>query len=118
MDKDELKTRTKQFALRIIKLVGKLPKTVAGYAIGKQLIRSGTSIATNYRAVCLARSRADFIAKLGIVIEESDESILWLELIIESKIMQENLLKSLLQEAKEITAIMIASKKSASRKKF
>jgi four helix bundle protein len=117
LDKDELKNRTKKFALRVIKLVSKLPKTVAGYAIGKQLIRSGTSVAANYRAVCLARSRADFISKLGIVIEEADESILWLELIIESNIMRADLLQTLLQEAKELTAIMIASKKSASKNK-
>lgn len=98
--------------------MGKLPKNVVGWTIGKQLIRCGTSVAANYRAVCLAKSRADFIAKLGIVVEEADESIFWIELLIESKIMPAKLLESLLQEAKEITAIMIASKKSASKKKF
>ncbi|MFA6458713.1 MAG: four helix bundle protein [Patescibacteria group bacterium] len=116
MDKNELKDRTKKFALRIIKLVEKLPQNIAAWTIGKQLIRSGTSVAANYRAVCLAKSRADFIAKLGIVVEEADESIFWLELIIESKIMPSKLLEPLLQEAKEITAIMVASKKSASKK--
>jgi four helix bundle protein len=116
LDKNELKDRTKKFALRIIKLVEKLPQNIAAWTIGKQLIRSGTSVAANYRAVCLAKSRADFIAKLGIVVEEADESIFWLELIIESKIMPSKLLEPLLQEAKEITAIMVASKKSASKK--
>jgi len=116
LDKNELKDRTKKFALRVIKLVEKLPKNVAGWTIGKQLIRSGTSVAANYRAVCLAKSRADFISKLGIVIEESDESTFWLELIIESKMKSEKLIEPLLRESREITAIMIASKKSASKK--
>jgi len=79
---DELKLRTKQFASRIIKLVAALPKTVAGRAIANQLVRSGTSVAANYRAACRARSRTEFVAKMGVVLEEADETHLWLELII------------------------------------
>ncbi|MFA5352116.1 MAG: four helix bundle protein [Candidatus Gracilibacteria bacterium] len=116
MDKNELKDRTKQFALRVIKLVEKLPKTVTGYVLGKQLIRSGTSVAANYRATCLARSKAEFISRLGVVAEEADETVLWLELISEGGVMKANLLTPLLQEAKELTAIMCASRKSASKK--
>ena len=84
MTKDELKNRTKQFALQIIKLVDELPNTIAGRAIGNQIIRSGTSVASNYRAACRARSNADFISKITIVEEESDETLFWLEIIIES----------------------------------
>jgi four helix bundle protein len=84
----DLKERTKQFALRIIKLVNALPNTVAGRNIGGQLFRSGTSTASNYRAACRARSKAEFIAKLGIVEEETDECSFWLEVIIASKLMK------------------------------
>jgi four helix bundle protein len=84
MDKQELKVRTKNFALRIIKLTEALPKNSAGRVIGNQLLRSGTAVGANYRAVCRARSKQEFIAKLGIVVEESDESCFWLELIVES----------------------------------
>lgn len=116
MDEQELKNRTKKFALRVIKLVEALPKTDVGRVIGKQLLRCGTSVGANYRAVCRARSVAEFISKLGIVIEEADESCFWLELIIEAKIMKKSLVFNLLQEANEITAIMIASSKSASKR--
>lgn len=117
MDKEELKKRTKQYALRIIKLVRALPKTIDGKAIGSQLIRSGTSVAANYRAVCRARSRAEFISKLGIVIEEADESAFWLEIIIESGLMDKKLIISLLQETDELIAIMVSSSNSASKNK-
>ena len=83
MNEDDLKKRTKQFALRILKLVAALPRTIAGRTIGGQLARSGTSVAANYRAACRARSKAEFISRLGVVEEEADESALWLELIIE-----------------------------------
>jgi four helix bundle protein len=86
MTPDELKARTKQFALRIIKLVGALPKTIEGRAISNQLVRCGTSVAANYRAACRARSKIEFIAKMGVVLEEADETQLWLELIIEAKL--------------------------------
>lgn len=113
MDKKELKERTKQFALRIIKLVESLPKNTTGRAIGNQLIRSGTSTAANYRAVCRSRSKADFISKLGVVIEECDESEFWLEIIIDSKLMKKELVGSLLKEANELTAIFVSSRKTA-----
>lgn len=116
MTEKELLQRTKDFALRVIKLVNALPNTTAGRAIGGQLVRSGTSVAANYRAACRGRSKPEFIAKLGIVEEEEDESALWMELIIESKLMKENLVKDLWQEANEITAIMAASKISARKK--
>jgi len=113
MTEKELLQRTKNFALRVIKLVNALPNNTAGKTIGNQLIRSGTSVAANYRAACRGRSKAEFIAKLGTVEEEADESCLWMELIIESELMEEKLVESLLKEANEITAIMAASKMSA-----
>ncbi|HEY1661259.1 MAG TPA: four helix bundle protein [Verrucomicrobiae bacterium] len=116
MNPIELKTRTKKFALRIIKLAGAIPKTTAGRAIASQIVRSGTSVAANYRACCRARSTAAFIAKIGTVEEESDETALWLELLIESGIMPVKKLSSLLEEANTLTAIMAASRKTASGK--
>jgi four helix bundle protein len=113
MTEKELLERTKKFALRVIKLVNALPNNTTGRAIGNQLIRSGTSVAANYRAARRGRSKAEFIAKLGTVEEEADESCLWMELIIESELMEEKLVTSLLKEAQEITAIMAASKMSA-----
>ena len=113
MTADELKLRTKRFALRAIKCVGALPNTPVAWAIGKQLVRSGTSVGANYRAACRARSRAEFVAKLNIVIEEADESCYWLELVIESGLLPEEAVTPLLQEANEITAIMVASRKTA-----
>ncbi|HUG67137.1 MAG TPA: four helix bundle protein [Pirellulaceae bacterium] len=113
MDEQELKRRTKQFALRVMKLVGALPKNSVGRPIGSQLIRSGTSVGANYRSACRGRSKAEFIAKLGVVVEEADESAYWLELIIEGELLAGNLVEPLLQEANELTAIMVASRKSA-----
>jgi four helix bundle protein len=113
MKPNDLLARTKKFALRVIKLVDALPNTLAGRTIGGQVIRSGTSVSSNYRAACRARSKAEFIAKLGIVEEEADESCHWMELIIESKLMKERLVIDLLREANEITAIMVASKKTS-----
>lgn len=113
MDESELKQRTKQFALRVMRLVGSLPKSVEGRAIGSQLMRCGTSVGANYRAACRARSKAEFVSKLGIVEEEADESAFWMELIIESGLMEAKLVEPLLQEANELSAIMVASRKSA-----
>ncbi|MBI4262291.1 four helix bundle protein [Candidatus Uhrbacteria bacterium] len=110
---NDLKERTKKYALRIMKLVASLPNTVSGRIIGTQLFRSGTSTAANYRAACRARSRADFISKIGIVIEETDESAFWLELIIDSGLLKKELVEGLLQETNEILAIMISSSNSA-----
>jgi four helix bundle protein len=115
MTEDDLKKRTKQFALRIIKLVAALPKTLAGRTIGGQLVRSGTSVAANYRAACRARSKAEFISRLGVVEEEADESALWLELIMESQLMKKPLVEPLWVEADELVAIMTSSRKSAAR---
>jgi len=117
MEEKDLLQRTKTFALRVIKLVNSLPNNLAGRKIGDQLIRSGTSVASNYRAACRGRSKAEFIAKLGTVEEEADESALWMELIMESKLMAKNLVESLWQESVELTKIMAASKISARRNK-
>ncbi|MBC7966924.1 MAG: four helix bundle protein [Fuerstia sp.] len=113
MDDVELKKRTKQFALRVMKLVAALPVNFVGKSIGSQLIRSATSVGANYRAACRGRSKAEFIAKLQIVIEEADESCYWLELIIEGELLPSAKVEQLLDEANQITAIMVASRKSA-----
>ena len=118
MTKEELKDRTKKFALRVIKLIAALPRTTAAKAIGNQLIRSGTSVGANYRAACRARSMAEFTAKLGVVIEEADESAFWIELIIDGKIMKETLAKPLLDEANELVAIFSSSVISIKEKKI
>ena len=116
MNPTELKPRTKTFALRIIKLSRSVPKSDdAGRIIAKQIIRSGTSVAANYRASCRAQSKAEFIAKMGTVEEEADESALWLELLAEAGIIPKRKLAALLQEANDLTAIMAASRKTASR---
>ncbi len=113
MDELELKKRTKAFALRVMKLVGALPETMAGRTIGNQLIRSATSVGANYRSACRGRSKPEFVAKLGIVVEEADECVYWLELIIEGELLKTALVEPLLLEANELTAIMIASHKTA-----
>jgi len=114
MNADELKIRTKQFALRILKLVAALPNNIPGRTIGGQLIRAGTSVGANYRAACRGRSRAEFIAKLGVVEEEADESAFWMELLIEGGLLEPKRVEALLAEAKELTAIMASSRISAS----
>jgi len=116
MNADELKKRTKLFALRILKLAAALPATIEGRAIRGQLVRAGTSVGANYRAACRGRSRAEFIAKIGIVEEEADESAFWLELIIEGAFLKESRVRPLLDEASEITKIMATSRISASQK--
>src|SRR3989338_1764163 len=113
----DLAVRTKQFALGILQLVRMLPNTIEGRAIANQLIRSGTAIGANYRAAKRARSRAEFIAKLGIVIEEADETVFWLEIIIDGNVLPANTVESLLQEARELLAIMIASSTTAQKNK-
>ncbi len=114
MTSDELKARTKQFALRVLKLVAALPRSIEGRTIATQLARCGTSVAANYRAACRARSRAEFIAKIGVVLEEADESQLWLELIIDGKFMPVGRAQPLLDEATELVAILVKTRKSAS----
>lgn len=114
---DEFKKRTKKFALRVIRLVDCLPKSTAARAIGNQLLRCGTSVGANYRAACRARSPAEFRAKLGIVEEEADESVYWMELLIEAKLVKQSLLKDLLTKANEIVAMVVASISTARREK-
>jgi len=99
---EQLRDRTKQFALRIIRLVRSLPKLSEAQILGKQLLRSGTSVGANYRAAGRARSKAEFVAKIGIVVEEADEAVFWLECLAESGIVGEYLLKDLLTEANEL----------------
>ncbi len=110
---EELKKRAKQFAIRVVKLFQGLSKTDEARVLGKQVLRSGTSVAGNYRAVCRARSKAEFIAKIGVVVEEIDETIFWLELLVETGIMQQGRMESLLQEANELLAIFAASQRTA-----
>lgn len=113
MNAEELRQRTKKFALRIIKFVEILPKARSALVLGNQLIRSATSIGANYRSACRARSKADFISKIAIVEEEADETTYWLELISELNLVKSNDLNSLLKEAKELTAIFTSSRRTA-----
>ncbi len=115
MNKEEMKERTNDFAKKTILLCRELPNNREGNLIGNQLFRAGTSVGANYRAVCRARSRADFISKLGIVEEEADESLFWMELLTEMEILKSKLLKDLYQEGKEILAIIVSSRKTAKR---
>ena len=118
MNADELKVRTKQFAIRIVRIFQALPKTDEARILGKQILRSGTSIGANYRASCRARSHAEFIAKIGIVVEESDETVFWLELLEETGILPGKKLTAIKREADELLAIFAASQRTAkSRKK-
>ena len=113
MNETEMKERTKQFALRILNLADHLPKTRKGDILAPQIMRSGTSVAANYRALCRAKSRPDFINKTSIVEEEADETALWLELIGEDGLISSGRVQPLLQEANELTGIMVASRKTA-----
>ena len=110
-----LRERTKEFALRILRLCDALPKTDAARAIGRQLLRSGTSVAANYRAVGRARSRAEFVAKMGVVVEEADETVFWLELLADSGMVPKARLDELSREGNELVAIFVASQKTAKR---
>ena len=109
----DLRQRTKTFALRIIRLCDALPHRRSANAIASQLVRSGTSVAANYRAAGRARSKAEFIAKLGLVIEEADEVVFWVELLCESEIVEPSRLEPLLKEAHELLAIFAASRQTA-----
>jgi len=109
---EELKERSKQFAIRIIKLFPLLPKTEEARVIGRQILRSGTSVAANYRAVCRARSKAEFIAKIGVVVEEADETVFWLELLVQAGIVQQDQVEGILAEANELLAIFAASQRT------
>jgi len=113
MNESEMKQRTKEFALRVLKLADALPKTRSGNAIAAQIVRSGTSVAANYRALCRAKSRADFVNKTSIVEEEADESCFWLELLVAAGLLGIRRVQPLLREGDEITAILVASRKTA-----
>jgi four helix bundle protein len=111
-----LRNRTKGFALRIVHLFRSLPSATEAQVIGKQLLRSGTSVGPNYRAACHSRSRAEFIAKIGIVSEEADETVFWIELLTDIGAVKKERLDPLLKEAQELTAIFRASRQTAKRK--
>ena len=113
MTPDELKRRTKQFALRVLRLCDSLPRTTSGRTIANQLARSATSVGANYRAACRARSNADFVSKIGLTLEEADESVYWMELIVESGMQSEKKMKDLIDEAGELVAIFVASANTA-----
>jgi len=113
MKEKDLKKRTKEFAHRCVKLCFALPNNDLCNHIRKQFIKCSTSVASNYRAACVAQSRADFVSKLSITIEEADESCFWMEFIVEEKLLSEKQVAGLLQEAKEITAIFLTSRKTA-----
>ena len=112
MTSEELKARTQDFAIRIIRLVNALPRNSAGFIMGKQILRSGTSIGANYRAACRARSRPDFVAKLAIAEEEADETLYWLELLSKSGIVKASRIEKLMKEADELVAIMTSARKT------
>jgi four helix bundle protein len=113
----ELLKRSKQFALRIIKLFQALPKTGESQIIGKQIVRSGTSLAANYRAACRARSKAEFFSKICIVVEETDETLFWMEMLIEANIVPEKKLTTLIKEGTELLSIFSKARKTTSLSK-
>ncbi len=112
MTREQMKARTKNYAKRIVKLCEALPDKWVARTLGKQLLRSGTSVGANYRAVCRAKSTADFLNKLRIVEEECDESLFWMELLVECSLVKSTRLSSLMQEANELLAIVVASAKT------
>jgi four helix bundle protein len=113
MTNAELKQRTKEFALRVIRMTDFLPREPAADVLSRQLIRSATSVAANYRSACRARSRADFVAKMALVEEEADESALWIEMLAPANLVPTKRLGPLRQEATEITAIAVSSIRTA-----
>ena len=115
MNKEELKKRTKEFAHKCVKLSASLPNSYLGNHIKGQLIRCSTSVVANYRAACRSQTKAGFIAKLSVVIEEADESYFWLGFIIDEKLIVNQEIKELLSEADQLTAIFISSRKTARR---
>ena len=111
---EQIRTRTKQFTVDIINLYRQLPRTTEAQIIGKQLLRSGLSVGANYRAVCRARSKAEFYAKISIVIEEADESLFWMEILIETKVIKQEILSLLMDEGQQILKILSAARKTMS----
>ena len=116
MDAQELKERTKAFALRVVKLAASLRRTPIADVFARQMVRAGTSVAANYRAACLARSRAEFVAKIGIAQEEADETVFWIEMAADAGLVKGELVRNLLSEGREVLAIIIASRKTAKTK--
>ncbi len=117
MDADELRARTRAFALRVIKMVQALPKNSVADVLGRQVLRSATSVGANYRATCRARTGPNFLHKLSIVVEEADETVYWLELIRDTGLVSPKRLASLIDEAEQLLKIMSASHKTAQRRK-
>jgi four helix bundle protein len=115
MTPEQLRARTKDFVLRIVRLFKSLPRSPEAQVMGQQLLRSGTSVGANYRAVCRSRSKAEFIARLGVVVEEADESAFWLELLMETGTFRKEKLEGLLKEARELTALFNASRTTTRR---
>ena len=115
-DSRDLKDRTKRFAINVIRMVDKLPRSVATEVISRQLVKAATSVGANYRAACRGRSSAEFIAKLQIVLEEADESEYWLELMLELGLPDSALMQKLVREANELTAIFVTALKTARSK--
>jgi len=115
MKPDEMKARTRAFALRVIRLAESFPKTPTANVIRNQMLRSGPSVGANYRAACRAKSKPDFVSKMGIVGEEADETMYWIELSIDAGIVKKSRVDSLLQEANEILSMTVSSIKTAKR---
>ena len=115
VENGDLRARTKQFALRVIKLVDALPNSLAGRKIGDQLVRAGTAVGANYRAACRGRSKCEFVAKIGIVEEEADENAYWMELIMEAKLLKSSCVMPLNDEAEQIRHIMAKSRITAAQ---
>jgi len=113
----ELRRRMKSFAIRVVNLFRSLPHAPDAQTLGKQLLRSGTSVAANYRAVCRARSKAEFISRMGVVLEEADETVFWLELLGETGVIREARTKDLLKEANELVAIFGASLRTSKQRR-
>ena len=112
-EQEQLRDRTKKFAIRIVRLYKSLPYSGDAQVLGKQLLRCGTAVAANYRAACRARSKAEWIAKIGIVVEEADESVFWLEMLADCDIVPAHRLKDLLKEAHELAEVFTASQRTA-----
>ena len=117
MNAEEMRRRTRAFCLRVVKLASSLPKSRISDVFVRQMVRSSTSVAANYRAACMGRSKAEFVSKLGIVQEEADETVFWIELAADAGLVKPKLVEELVAEGREILAIIVASRKTARRKK-
>jgi four helix bundle protein len=116
MTSDELKNRTKRFSLMIIDLIERLPNTIAIRVVAHQIVKSGTSVGANYRAVCRSRSDREFVAKMNIVVEEADESLFWLEILFEKKWINKAEFENIWKEGNELTAIFVSSLKTVNNR--